>query len=469
MPPGFYNPYDQQVYDAGFKYIPQSKYLLNPFQIPTDDSTTTPPDTGGITSLNRGGGDGGFNPYNTDMSKVRQDYNAFPSRQAGEIYSKTFNPKQLSGAEPLLLNNAASFKRSIDPETGLPVGGISMAQAGLAIPGQQVQNMYRTAKENMNRKGVDAMSSVFPDYTAAEVARLANNNIQDYRQNYGAQGQYVDPYDPRYSSMTEAQKFMDNYPDTYGVSSGVPEPGIPAAIKSYMQNSLLGKGFGMAKDFLGRVMPINERAIMENEARGAGIFTDDIGRIVTDDYNTAGGIMAGYNLNKIDADSFQKRRDTINAKMSDRINPETGKTFKQERLDLLDEAEAQILGARKKTKQVYKMRKDKKDADKKRREEEKAAAAAAAAAAAQAERDRVAQVQNRLDTGSYVDRDSGGYSASDRAVGGGREATNAMGQNAAQATAAGTGTSQGYSQHYMDGGRVYYMDGGLADMLEIYD
>jgi len=469
MPPGFYNPYDQQVYDAGFKYIPQSKYLLNPFQIPTDDSTTTPPDTGGITSLNRGGGDGGFNPYNTDMSKVRQDYNAFPSRQAGEIYSKTFNPKQLSGAEPLLLNNAASFKRSIDPETGLPVGGISMAQAGLAIPGQQVQNMYRTAKENMNRKGVDAMSSVFPDYTAAEVARLANNNIQDYRQNYGAQGQYVDPYDLRYSSMTEAQKFMDNYPDTYGVSSGVPEPGIPAAIKSYMQNSLLGKGFGMAKDFLGRVMPINERAIMENEARGAGIFTDDIGRIVTDDYNTAGGIMAGYNLNKIDADSFQKRRDTINAKMSDRINPETGKTFKQERLDLLDEAEAQILGARKKTKQVYKMRKDKKDADKKRREEEKAAAAAAAAAAAQAERDRVAQVQNRLDTGSYVDRDSGGYSASDRAVGGGREATNAMGQNAAQATAAGTGTSQGYSQHYMDGGRVYYMDGGLADMLEIYD
>ena len=41
---------------------------------------------------------------------------------------------------------------------------------------------------------------------------------------------------------------------------------------------------------------------MENEARGAGIFTDDIGRIVTDDYNTAGGIMAGYNLNKIDAE-----------------------------------------------------------------------------------------------------------------------------------------------------------------------
>jgi hypothetical protein len=179
--------------------------------------------------------------------------------------------------------------------------------------------------------------------------------------------------------------------------------------------------------------------------------------------------MAGYNLNKIDADTFGKRRDTIEKTIADKKAKGLDTTTLEERLGLLDDAEAQILGARKKTKQVYKMRKDKKAADKKRKEDAAAAAAAAEAAAAQAERDRVAQVQSRLDSGSYVSRDSGGYSASDRAVGGGREATNAQGQNAAQATAAGTGTSQGYSQHYMDGGRVYYMDGGLADMLEIYD
>ena len=72
--------------------------------------------------------------------------------------------------------------------------------------------------------------------------------------------------------------------------------------------------------------------------------------------------------------------------------------------------------------------------------------------AAQEEKDRVAGVQKDLDTGSYVSRDNDGYSASDRAVGGGREATNAQGQNAAEATAAGTGTEQGYSQHYKKGG-----------------
>ena len=458
MPPGFYNPYDQQVYDAGFKYIPQSKYLLNPFKIPTDDSTTTPPDTGGITSLNRGGGGGGFDPYNTDMSKVRQDYNAFPSRQAAEIYSGTFNPRSLPGPQ-------MPDKLGISTNT-VPLGNnrISASQLGINLPGGQVQNAYNRARNAMNIRGDDTMSRDYPEFTAAEVARLTNNSIQDYRQNYGAQGQYVDPYDATYSSITGAKKAMDNYPDYFGVPSGVPEPGIPGAIKSYMQNSLLGKGFGMAKDFLGRVMPINERAIMENEARGAGIFTDDIGRIVTDDYNTAGGIMAGYNLNKIDAGSFQKRRDTINAKMSDRINPETGKTFKQERLDLLDEAEAQILGARKKTKQVYKMRKDKKAADKKRKEEEKAAAAAAAQAKAQAK----AQAAQRQSDQARVDR---AY----REETGGQGGSYATGESGVQSDGSyndpfdpGGGEKDG---GFIDGTnrRMYYMDGGLADMLEIYD
>ncbi len=120
----------------------------------------------------------------------------------------------------------------------------------------------------------------------------------------------------------------------------------------------------------------------------------------------------------------------------------------------------------KRTKQRYYFQKEQ---ERIKNEKEMAEKAAAEAEAARLERERVGAVQGLLNEGSYVSRDSGGYSASDRAVGGGREATNAQGQNAAQATAAGTGTSQGYSQHYAGGGRVYYMDGGLADMLEIYD
>ena len=440
MPPNFYNAGDQAIYAAGDFFIPQERYRAAPYTV---NQPTNPDEVpAGIPAIYQSQG-GGFNPYNTNMSNVRQDYNAFPSRQAGEIYSKTFNPQ--------------------------PYGtGVESAQAA-----------YNQANQAL-AQGMDPNSQGYGSFTGGTLTGLkdmANEIIMNNKEQYGAQGQYVDQYDPNYSSMTEAQKFMDNYPDYYGVPSGVPEEGIPGLIKGYMENSLLGKGFGMAKDFLGRVMPINERAIMENEARGAGIFTDDIGRIVTDDYNTAGGIMAGYNLNKIDEGTFGKRRGTIENTLGSKYGLTAGQieaakndpNYKGpgadliERLGLLDESEEDILGAKKKTTQIYKMRKDKKDADKKRKEAEAAAAAAAAAQAAQAERDRVAQVQNRLDTGSYVDRDSGGYSASDRAVGGGREATNAQGQNAAQATAAGTGTSQGYSQHYARGGRAGYFYGGRVN------
>ena len=71
-------------------------------------------------------------------------------------------------------------------------------------------------------------------------------------------------------------------------------------------------------------------------------------------------------------------------------------------------------------------------------------------AAAAAEAARVAAVQNRLDSGTYVDRDDSGLSASDRAVGGG-----AKGRAANIDNDKSTGTSQGYTQHYNDGGRVY--------------
>ena len=97
MPPGFYNPYDQQVYDAGFKYIPQSKYLLNPFQIPTDDSTTTPPDTGGITSLNRGGGGGGGGALQAGNinygSFSKTGFDAQAARNPTPLVDMTYNQK----------------------------------------------------------------------------------------------------------------------------------------------------------------------------------------------------------------------------------------------------------------------------------------------------------------------------------------------------------------------------------------
>jgi len=68
--------YDQQVYDAGFKYVPQSKFLLNPFQIPQGGGPDASKPDFGLPTLNIGGGGsgaaytGGITGLTTDFQKA---------------------------------------------------------------------------------------------------------------------------------------------------------------------------------------------------------------------------------------------------------------------------------------------------------------------------------------------------------------------------------------------------------------
>jgi len=138
-----------------------------------------------------------------------------------------------------------------------------------------------------------------------------------------------------YSSGTEAQKLMDMYPEYY---TGPQLTGIPGLAADFFKNSLVGKGIASLED----ILPVNRRAILENEALGAGIALDDIGRIVqgSGDYDSAANVMAGYNLNKITPETIQKRRETIEKTMS---KPGYSGNL-QERLDALDDFERQMFG-----------------------------------------------------------------------------------------------------------------------------
>merc|ERR1711966_372058 len=65
---------DQEIRDAGFKYVPQQQYLLNPFELPEDQEPVT---NSGIVATNAftnsgGGGGGVFNP--DPNSIVNRDY-----------------------------------------------------------------------------------------------------------------------------------------------------------------------------------------------------------------------------------------------------------------------------------------------------------------------------------------------------------------------------------------------------------
>jgi uncharacterized membrane protein YgcG len=129
---------------------------------------------------------------------------------------------------------------------------------------------------------------------------------------------------------TAQRKQMDMYPEYYGVNTGVPKTGIAAAFNKVLNNPLSqAVGFAMSPVFgavkgiaqgIGSMLPINQRAIMENQARGMGVLTDDIGRIVAQpgQYNTPQGIMAGYNLSQMTDKTFDKRTDRIGKTLGDK-------------------------------------------------------------------------------------------------------------------------------------------------------
>ena len=128
-----------------------------------------------------------------------------------------------------------------------------------------------------------------------------------------------------YSSGTEAQKLMDSYPEYYTGNRQL--EGIPGMVQGYMKNSLPGRLIGNAVSGIESLLPVNQRAILENELLGQGFQLNDIGQFVSDGgdaYKEDGSnIMAGYNAAKVTRQTFDKRR----AKAKENMTPEGFEKF----------------------------------------------------------------------------------------------------------------------------------------------
>ena len=139
-----------------------------------------------------------------------------------------------------------------------------------------------------------------------------NQNVRtDYRPNYDFRKSL--DYDPSLSA-TANQKQFDMAQNYYNA------PPLSATGQFLNQAMNFMPGIGAAKkaaEFLGGLLPPNQRAILENELRGSGVYTDDIGRVVGD-INTAEGVMAGYNANKITDQTYTNRRNTIANTLSEK-------------------------------------------------------------------------------------------------------------------------------------------------------
>jgi len=110
-------------------------------------------------------------------------------------------------------------------------------------------------------------------------------------------------YNPDPNMTRTKRNYVNPFPydpmDDFGTSDygyiEEPRKGIPGLFDKYVKGSipaqLLGKGFNFLKDQL----PVNRAGIFQNELLGAGFMLDNTGKIVSNNYNTPTGIMAGYN------------------------------------------------------------------------------------------------------------------------------------------------------------------------------
>ena len=220
--------------------------------------------------------------------------------------------------------------------------------------------------------------------------------------------------------------------------------------------------FGFAKQGLNALkglMPINQRAIAENVAGNMGIAVDDIGRIVnTGNYQDPSNVMAGYNLNKMTDETFDKRIDTISGTLSEKYGLGANEikgilegTLSEEELNAIN-AKAIMPGTTQTTNLIKQLRsiniaKDKnkfiqdiakKEAERQRVEKERKEAFA------QAERDRkkYADIEAAISRGDRVD-DRDRPTSGPTAVG------------------AGMGVGGGYASDF-----GFLKDGGLATMFK---
>ena len=90
--------------------------------------------------------------------------------------------------------------------------------------------------------------------------------------------------------------------------TGLMDNPITSAI-GFAINPAFGAIKGIAKG-IGSMIPVNQRAIQENVMGNLGFAVNDIGQIVsTGDYDDESGdnVMAGYNLNRMNVDTFKNR------------------------------------------------------------------------------------------------------------------------------------------------------------------
>jgi len=263
----------------------------------TEEGTDTDIGLGAVVSPTTTGGDN-YGPFNPDPNKIRlpNTYRETPGlAEAGDQWLANQQLAEMGIDNPW--ESEAGLRIPYDAPDASQYADVFNVKRNF----QETQDLiseYRKAnpKRSKGMSNVDILSefapseSIFPDYVSP-----------------GYDEEYDVDLEPGQQTWFNKMKS--------GLRDNPLMQGVMTAINPAM---MVGKNIlqGMSRAF-----PVNERAILENEALGSGITLDDIGRVVYRDYgkdprtgewgaldyDTPENVMAGYNYAQLTEDTFDKR------------------------------------------------------------------------------------------------------------------------------------------------------------------
>jgi len=124
-----------------------------------------------------------------------------------------------------------------------------------------------------------------------------------YPQNVSSGGDGYSVYNPDPNMTRTSRNYVNPFPydpmDDFGTSDygyvEQPRKGIQGLFDQYVKGSIPAQLIGKTVKGLANMLPVSKAGIFQNELLGAGFMLDNTGRIVSNNYNTPTGIMAGYN------------------------------------------------------------------------------------------------------------------------------------------------------------------------------
>ena len=387
--------YDQSVRDAGYKYVPQSQYLLDPFQIPQGSENEVP--TGIATTYQAQSGGGGGMGYTGGITGLTTDFQKTVDARTQRLEDAYNNPSTAKLFKGIPFMEMNMFKQDVNPaDAGFYVGESMRIPQERTMLGKMFQP--QSPREIMEQ-GYEPMTNIG-----------ILNAILGKADKFGTL--------PRADQAFITSQMGYTGPTVFGDNQS-----------------------GLSKDPFG----LNTRSAFGNYAERVGTEVDKLSAALGAD-----GAIGG-------------KKDFQGAT----FNPATGMFEADEDSDLTPK---QIAALNQRTNLVRTKlnfyREKVKERDELRRQDE-ARLEAERQAAAKRERDFAAQ-------GRSDPNDLSRQGASGRRPGSGGPATARDDQGDRGAGQTGgygydSGGREGFGYGLADGGRVYYMDGGLADLVDIYD